>query len=85
VRDPAAAARLARARASLTAISEAHNVPVENLITPDLVRRLCWSPPGETAIGDIDSVKEFLRAGSARPWQVELTAEPLAVALATEA
>ena len=77
-RDPAAAARLAQARAALAAISEEHAVPVENLLTPDLVRRIAWSPPGV----DESSVAEALRAGGARDWQIELTAAGLAQAMA---
>jgi ribonuclease D len=84
-RDPPAAARLARARAALAAISETTAVPVENLLTPDLVRRLCWSPSPESANGETDAVAYFLRAGGARPWQVELTAAALAAALVTAA
>jgi ribonuclease D len=80
-RDPVAAGRLARARAALAAISETHNTPVENLLTPDLVRRLCWSPP---PAADVDAVTEYLRAGGARPWQVALTAAELATALLPE-
>ena len=44
-RDPAAAARLAAARAAVTAIAEASNLPVENLLSPDALRRLSWDPP----------------------------------------
>jgi ribonuclease D len=76
-RDPVAAGRLARVRAVLSELSEAHNVPVENLLTPDLVRRLCWSPPGT----DIDTVSSYLQAGGARPWQIELAAAGIAGAL----
>ena len=46
-RDPVAAARLARARAAITEIATAHNVPPENLITPDTVRRIAWEPPAD--------------------------------------
>lgn len=81
-RDPDAAARLAASRAALTLISERLHVPVENLLLPDLVRRTCWEPPAELTA---ESVAEVLRAGNARPWQVELTAEPLSVALRTAA
>jgi ribonuclease D len=81
-RDPDAAARLAASRAALTVISERLHVPVENLLLPDLVRRTCWEPPAELTV---ESVAEVLRAGNARPWQVELTAEPLSVALGTAA
>ena len=44
-KDPVAAARLAAVRAALTAIAEQHDLPVENLLTPDYVRRLAWRPP----------------------------------------
>src|SRR5690606_39158451 len=43
-RDPAAAARLTAARAAVTEISLDHHVPVENLLQPDLLRRLAWDP-----------------------------------------
>ncbi|WP_231974517.1 HRDC domain-containing protein [Pseudonocardia sp. HH130630-07] len=67
-RDPDAAARLTNARAALAGVSEQHDVPVENLLQPDLLRRLCWSPPTD---GD---VRGALAAGGARPWQIELLA-----------
>jgi ribonuclease D len=77
-RDPDAAARLTTARAVVTELSERYQVPVENLLQPDLLRRLCWQPPD-------GSVVEALRAGGARPWQIELTAPGLAQALRTHA
>jgi ribonuclease D len=67
-RDPAAAARLAAARAAVASVSEERSVPVENLLQPDLLRRLCWSPPPD---GDVAAA---LRKGGARDWQVELLA-----------
>ncbi len=54
-RDPVAAARLGRARAALAELAETHNIPVENLLTPDLVRRLAWSPPST----DVDGVSRL--------------------------
>ncbi len=77
-RDPAAAARLAAARAQLTAIAEANNLPVENLLQPDLVRRTCWRPPEDLSP---DSVAQALRAGGAREWQIGLTADAFSQAL----
>jgi len=77
-KDPDAAARLSAARAALSAIAEDRRLPVENLLLPDLVRRTCWRPPAEL---DEDTVAEVLRAGGARPWQVELTASALSKAL----
>ena len=79
-RDPDAAARLARVRAGLTAVAEQHRLPLENLLTPDLVRRVTWEPP-EPA--DADGVAAALLAGGARRWQVELTASVIAAALVT--
>ncbi|GLZ45304.1 ribonuclease D [Actinomycetospora sp. NBRC 106375] len=79
-KDPAAAARLAAARAALAGLSERVGTPVENLVTPDLVRRLCWSPPE----ADADAVGAALRALGARPWQAELAAPLLAEALRAE-
>ena len=74
-RDPAAAARLKAARAALAQVSEQWSVPVENLLSPDLVRRLMWTPPKPA---DPESVADALRAGGAREWQVELTRDLLA-------
>jgi len=73
-RDPAAATRLQAARAGLAELSEKHAVPVENILSPDLVRRLMWSPPEPR---EAAAVAEVLRAGGAREWQVELTRELL--------
>ncbi|WP_092201145.1 HRDC domain-containing protein [Blastococcus tunisiensis] len=69
-RDPAAATRLQVARAGLAELSEKHAVPVENVLSPDLVRRIMWSPPEAR---DAAGVGAALRAGGAREWQVELT------------
>lgn len=77
-RDPIAAARLARVRASVNAIATEHHMPVENLVEPALTRRVAWSPPGAPTEA---SVADALRAGGARAWQVELTAAAIAGAL----
>lgn len=79
-RNPEAAVRITAARAALNALSTAHRVPVENLLLPDLLRRICWTPPTEL---DVDTVDEALRVGAARPWQRDLVAAPLATALRT--
>jgi ribonuclease D len=77
-RDPAAATRLQAARAGLAERAAAHAVPVENLLSPDLVRRLMWTPPEPR---DAATVVATLRAGGAREWQVELTCDLLTDAL----
>ncbi len=77
-RDPAAAKRLDAARTVVTAIADEHNLPSENLLPPDAVRRLSWSPP---ATPTAESVRDELASFGARPWQTGLTALPLAGAL----
>ena len=76
-RDPAAAARLAAARTAVAAVAEANTVPVENLLAPDALRRLSWDPPQPS---DTETVGLALAAYGARPWQIELTAGPIASA-----
>ena len=79
-RDPAAAARLVAARSTVNTLAARLNVPVENLLQPDLLRRLAWAPPEPL---DAPGVAQFLADGGARAWQVELMATPLAEALVT--
>nr|WP_225955330.1 ribonuclease D [Kibdelosporangium phytohabitans] len=77
-KDPAAAARLSAARASLSALAESLRLPVENMVQPDLIRRICWTPPDAI---DVDGTSTALRAGGAREWQINLVAELLSKAL----
>jgi ribonuclease D len=83
-RDPVAAARLAQAREALKALSDKHRVPLENLLTPDYVRRVMWEPP-VVAQGEHlgEAVAARLAELGARPWQVELTRDPLTQAILT--
>ncbi|MBP2705642.1 ribonuclease D [Microbispora sp. RL4-1S] len=77
-RDPAAAKRLAAARAVVAALADEHRMPTENLLQPDAVRRLTWEPP--MPISE-ETVAARLRALGAREWQIGLTVHPLAKAL----
>ncbi|AZQ38141.1 ribonuclease D [Streptomyces cyaneochromogenes] len=80
-KDPVAAARLSAARAAVSALAEQLNMPQENLITPDTVRRVCWEPP---KVVDADSVAEALAGYGARAWQVEQVTPVLVAALSAE-
>lgn len=80
-RNPEAAARLAAARSFLTATADELGIPTENVLTPDIARRLCWEPP-ESA--DADSVAAFLAGHGARQWQINLTCKGLTEALAAK-
>ncbi|WP_308250261.1 HRDC domain-containing protein [Sphaerisporangium fuscum] len=77
-RDPAAARRLATARAAVAALADEHRMPTENLLQPEAIRRLTWEPPDD--LGE-ESVAARLRALGAREWQIGLTARPLSKAL----
>lgn len=77
-KDPVAAARLSAARAGVSALAERLNMPQENLVSPDTVRRVCWEPPA----ADAESVSAALAGYGARPWQVELVTPVLVAALA---
>ncbi|WP_424530527.1 HRDC domain-containing protein [Sphaerisporangium viridialbum] len=77
-RDPAAARRLAVARAAVAALAETHHMPTENLLQPEAIRRLTWEPPADL---DEGTVEARLRELGAREWQIALTAGPLSAAL----
>ena len=77
-RDPEAAARLTEVKAGLAELSERVDVPVENLMQPDAVRRLLWRPPAQR---DAQALDAAAAEQGARPWQRELVVPLLASAL----
>jgi ribonuclease D len=79
-KDPAAAARLSAVRTALQAIAAQHQLPVENLLTPDYVRRLAWRPPTPVTEETVDAA---LAEYGARPWQRELTVAAVTPLLVT--
>ena len=75
-------APLSHARAAIELIAEENQIPVENLITPEHVRRVCWKPPvGATATLSVSLVETALSELGARQWQIDLVAPSLAAAL----
>jgi ribonuclease D len=52
-------------------------IPLENLLTPEYLRRLSWTPP-EPA--HVESVAAALAEMGARPWQIDATAQLIAEA-----
>jgi len=73
-RNPAADARLKAARPDVEKIAEELGMPTENLLTPDTLRRVAWSPPEPL---DVASVSAALAAQGARRWQIERTAQAI--------
>jgi ribonuclease D len=75
-------APLSHARAAIEIIAEENQIPVENLITPEHVRRVCWKPPvGATQTLSLPLVEQALAELGARQWQIALVAPALAAAL----
>lgn len=74
-KNPEADGRLKRARAAVIARAEELSIPVENVLTPDTLRRIAWSPPSEITE---QGVAAALTAFAARRWQVEATAQLIA-------
>jgi ribonuclease D len=62
----------------VTDLATDSRLPVENLLSPDALRRLSWDPP---PVIDEPSVARALAGYGARPWQIELTAGPVSRAL----
>ncbi|KAA1398357.1 ribonuclease D [Aeromicrobium ginsengisoli] len=80
-KNPEAADRLARSREVVVELAEKHDLPTENLISPQLVRNLAWEPPTPITV---DTVTEALVADGARAWQIGLIVDPLTAALKPE-
>jgi ribonuclease D len=75
-------APLSHARAAIEIIAEENQIPVENLITPEHVRRVCWKPPvGATETLSLPLVEQALTELGARQWQIALVAPALTAAL----
>lgn len=71
-RNPEADVRYKAARAALQTVTDEVAIPLENLLTPDHLRRVAWSPPDPL---DAASVGEALALLGARRWQVDVTAQ----------
>ncbi len=70
-KNPLAAERLTAVRGALTAFAQEHSIPVENVCSPDPLRRVVWQPPQEQSA---TAFAETLRSLGARPWQSDIVA-----------
>jgi ribonuclease D len=81
-RDPVAARRLTLAREAMATLAEQQGLPVENVLTPDYLRRTLWTPPTTRDPGELlDAVAAQLAGYGARSWQIALTAPLLTAAI----
>jgi ribonuclease D len=80
-RNPPAYARHTHARHTISLLADDLAMPVENLLSPEPLRRLCWidppSDPNEIAL----FIDETLSSYGARPWQVAQTTPVISEAL----
>ena len=72
-KNPEAAERFKVLREIVLAVAEEHQVPAENLISPEFTKRVAWEPH--------DPIDEHLQSLGARSWQVGLLAEKFSAAL----
>jgi ribonuclease D len=84
-RDPVAARRLSLAREALGELAEQQGLPVENVLTPDYLRRVLWAPPATRDPKLLaTAVDTALSELGARAWQIGL-AGPIVTAAILEA
>ncbi|MFG6277978.1 HRDC domain-containing protein [Microbacterium sp. 5K110] len=74
-RNPDADRRLKAARPAVEARAEDLGMPTENLLTPETLRRVAWTPPTEITAASVSTVLAEL---GARPWQIDQTAQVIA-------
>jgi ribonuclease D len=73
-KNPDADKRLKAARAAISEISVALNIPLENVLTPDVLRHLAWNPPASPGV---DALREDLARMGARRWQIDATVQAI--------
>jgi ribonuclease D len=71
-KNPEGDKRLKLAREAVGGVATELNIPLENVLTPDLLRRVAWSPPEPL---DVTTIGSTLFDLGARPWQVDATAQ----------
>jgi len=79
-RNPQAAERWDLVRPAVLARAEELGLAAEVLVSPEVIRVLCWS--GFERGVDADNVATLLRAEGCRPWQAEQLAPTVVTALA---
>ena len=67
-RNPLANARLSHARAAVQQRAAELEMPVENLISPEVIRQLVWKNPPDDGLEQY--IEEFLSQNGARRWQI---------------
>lgn len=75
-------APLTHARFAIESIAQELSIPAENLISPEIIRRICWAPPSDSLLNlNVAAVRDAMLGLGARPWQVDVVAPLVARAL----
>lgn len=75
-------APLTHARFAVETVAQELSIPAENLISPEIIRRICWAPPADSLITlDVGAVSKAMLDLGARQWQVDVVAPLVATAL----
>ncbi|MFW0108026.1 HRDC domain-containing protein [Rothia sp. P7181] len=69
-RRPLSLELIQEAKTAINQLSEDVNIPHNNILAPNTLRKICWDMPREISA---ESLKDGLIALDARPWQVQLT------------
>lgn len=72
-------AHLTHARHNLNEVALLRRIPLENLISPESLRRIAWQSERHTFTEG--SLAERMKELGVRPWQIELTLAPIFAAL----
>jgi ribonuclease D len=81
-RFPDKYAPLTHARFAVENIAQELSIPAENLISPEVIRRVCWAPPPASLDTlDVVAVSQAMSNLGARQWQVDIVAPLVAAAL----
>lgn len=74
-KNPQAAKLYEAVHTDLELFGAEHEIPIENILTPDTLRRTIYTPPSDRSLAGWDAA---LAAAGARPWQREAVAPILA-------
>jgi ribonuclease D len=66
----------------LAELSAQLKIPVENLITPEFIRKVCWQEPPKNISDYQEFIKSELVKSGARSWQIEQVLSPMEIAIA---
>lgn len=80
VRWPKAHKRLICTRHNLTEVAKNLEIPLENLVSPETIRQVCWI---DRDSADRDDIVRELRSFNAREWQIEFIADVMVESIRT--